>query len=403
MRVILISYWFAPAISAASSRASNLARFFKSRGHDVFVISSFFSGEFTADNELKYSAPSKFCFGREIRKLRGWLPQSVDKVIMDLLKICLLWPDLHIIWTFKSIWIAKKLIKKNADVVFVSCPPFSTLVAAKFIAKKRGIPWVADFRDLWTFNHSYNPPNWRRRWDEICEVNAVSSASALVTVSEPLRDSLERLHSQPVWIVKNGASFQKKNLMSDSIVDPTTLVIAYTGTVYYNQYSWRELIECLRILHESGVSLKLVLAGRNTALFQRTASSVGLGDLISCRGLVSFEESARIQKEADLLIFFTWNNSDGIRTSKLSEYVASRRPILMLGGPTDVSDEIIHLGAGVLAENADEACSYLLGHIADKQRNSGRVPDLYVDDISDFCAAHQFEKLEKKLLGLVDV
>ena len=80
---------------------------------------------------------------------------------------------------------------------------------------------------------------------------------------------------------------------------------------------------------------------------------------------------------------------------KLAEYVASRRPILMLGAPTDVSDEVNHLGAGVLAENPGEACSYLLEHIADKQKNSGRVPDLYVDDTLDFSAAHQFEKLEK--------
>ena len=126
------------------------------------------------------------------------------------------------------------------------------------------------------------------------------------------------------------------------------LILAYTGTIYYDHYSWMDLLVCLRMFHDAGTDVKLILVGQNHDFFLKSASRLGVRELLVYHELVSAKEAAAIQRSADCLIFFTWKNAEGIRTSKLAEYVESRRPILMLGSPTDIAEEIENLGVGVI-------------------------------------------------------
>lgn len=404
MRVLFISYWFPPAVSAASNRAQNFAKILTQCGHDVFVVSSTYEGPFKEYREEMLSELREIGLVKQVKKLLSLCPRPFERSILNIFQTCWPLPDRHILWCLRAVWLARKIIHKTTiDVVYASCPPFSTLMAARYISHTSKIPWVAEFRDLWAYNHSYNLPTWRKNWDEKQEYKITLSASALVTVSKPLAHSLSKLHHQPIWVINNGADFNKKILGCYNHYKPNTLVLAYTGTIYYEHYYWKELLECIRIMRNAGIKLKVFLAGRNLDLFVRYAIDLGLKETIVFKGPVSQEETISIQNYADCLIFFTWKNTKGIRTSKLAEYIASGRPILMLGSATDISDIVEKLGMGSIAENAYEASSYLLEHVSKKLECSGRVPDIELEDISEFSSDYQFKKLERKLAEFLSV
>ena len=69
------------------------------------------------------------------------------------------------------------------------------------------MPWVGDLRDLWVDNHAYPYPAWRKRIERRLESAVLRTASALVTVSAPLGETLHRF-GVPVAIVLNGYDAQ---------------------------------------------------------------------------------------------------------------------------------------------------------------------------------------------------
>ncbi len=63
----------------------------------------------------------------------------------------LLIPDPQIVWTAAAyasgLYIARR---EKPDVLYSSSPPNSLNVLALALARKLGLPWIADFRDPWT-------------------------------------------------------------------------------------------------------------------------------------------------------------------------------------------------------------------------------------------------------------
>ena len=57
--------------------------------------------------------------------------------------------------------------------------PTTSHIIAKELVKRKKIPWIADFRDLWTQNHYYTYSGIRHFFEKRLELDTVSSANAL--------------------------------------------------------------------------------------------------------------------------------------------------------------------------------------------------------------------------------
>ena len=95
--------------------------------------------------------------------------------------------------------------RERFDCVITSSPPESVHAVGRALAR-RGVPWVADLRDAWTFE-PIRPPfptALQRRLDERLERRWLASADAVVCVSRPAADDLRvRLGIEP-RLVPNG-------------------------------------------------------------------------------------------------------------------------------------------------------------------------------------------------------
>jgi hypothetical protein len=70
-------------------------------------------------------------------------------------------PDNRIAWLPEALGRADTFLGAwRPDVVYASAPPVTTLLVARHLAKRYGVPWIAEFRDLWIDNPYYEFPPW---------------------------------------------------------------------------------------------------------------------------------------------------------------------------------------------------------------------------------------------------
>ncbi len=83
--------------------------------------------------------------------------------------------------------------------------PVTSHIIANELIKRKKIPWIADFRDLWTQNHYYEHSRIRRFFERKLELTTLFSATALTTISHPLSEKLQELYkNKKVYAIANG-------------------------------------------------------------------------------------------------------------------------------------------------------------------------------------------------------
>ena len=142
------------------------------------------------------------------------------------------YPDEEKKWEKIAVKSAEKILgKEKFDAILSSSSPVISHIIAGKMAKKYKIPWIADFRDLWTQNHNYPFPWWRRIFEEKLEKKTLKSADFLVTVSPAWSEKLKKLHTnKKTESITNGFNPEEMNEKQPSLVDKFT--ITYAGQLY---------------------------------------------------------------------------------------------------------------------------------------------------------------------------
>ena len=247
--------------------------------------------------------------------------------------------------------------KEKFDIIFSSYSPSMSHFVASKLHKQTGIPWVAEFRDLWSLNHYLRKIQPFHFFEKELEKRVMKGSDLLVTVSEPLARQLEVLHSKKVVTICNG--FDEDDYL-DSVPLTTKFTITYTGNIYPGKQDPSPLFKAIAELEEEGKispnDFEVCFFGGGTLTSLLPAiRHYHLEGIVKICGLVPFKESIRKQKESTVLLFLGWNDplEKGVYTAKVFEYLGARRPILAIGLKGDVVDELLkETGAGVMISEA---------------------------------------------------
>jgi glycosyltransferase involved in cell wall biosynthesis len=377
MKILIVSYFFPPYNVIGAVRVGKLAEYWSERGHDVRVIS--------ADNQplaktLKTRLPNdKIVYTKwiNVNKLPELVLGGRKKVMSHgfsskssllgklglLYKTCFNLPDGQVGWYPFAISNAKKMIASGwqPDLIYASAHPLTSLMVANKISKFSKTPWVAEFRDLWTDNHNYHFPQWRRRIETKLESKVLSTAYAAVTVSEPLANTLRNKLDIPVATILNG--FDKNDIQSDIAQLPAnkTINIVYTGMVYSGKQDIELFFKALKIFKRPDC-ISVNFYGRYLNEVKHLTTKYNLEDVVKVNEPVSYLDSIKIQKNADILLFLLWNDikEKGVFTGKLFEYFGALRPILAIGNQYNVAAELIlERKAGIVSINPEEIAQQL--------------------------------------------
>ncbi len=412
-KVLIVTYWYPPKRTIGALRPAKWAKYLPEFGWEPIVVtvephSDLYTRHGTlADelrqgrvyrtrdlslNELLYatralspvrkfaralsSAPENNPEGRlKSRNPLGRLGHLAYWVYKQF--IC--FPDEAVPWLLEYPRIERIAREERPEVILSSSLPNTSHLIASLLSRRLAIPWVADFRDLWSQNHVL-PRNVLLRWIEvILEKKTVEPAAGLITVSEPLKCQLEQLHGKPTYVIPNG--FDPEDFPNEPPPsDPSRpLRIVYTGSVYPVHRDPRPLFAALQMMLKEGKirsgDVQIDFYGRRlNVVWSLLESYPDVRPMVRLKGEVPYEEALKAQVSADVLLLLEWTDpkAKGVYTGKVFEYLGAKRPILSVGPAEGVIAELLReTKAGVHVQRAEEILPWLSRWL-DEKRAFGR-------------------------------
>ena len=202
MRVLLLSQYFTPEVTAARARAHAFAAGLAALGHEVEVICE-------VPNHPDGIVHPGYGAARLVdrRELDGFRVSYV-RVRTSPRKTTR--TRLLLYGTYAAAATAVGIAARRPDVVLASSPPLPVGAAAAAIAARHRVPWVFDVRDLWPEaavvlgelrgRRAIAAASWLER-------RLYRSATAIVTVTEPFREAISnRVEGSKVSVIPNGTT-----------------------------------------------------------------------------------------------------------------------------------------------------------------------------------------------------
>jgi glycosyltransferase involved in cell wall biosynthesis len=249
-------------------------------------------------------------------------------------------PDPRRGWNFFAFKAASDIIKKEGITkVITSTPPHSSQLIGLKLKKKLGIEWIADLRDPWTdiFYYSLLKHNsLSRRIDRNYERSVLNKADLIFTVSQKLKEIFllkdSAIDPGKIFIVPNG--FDENDFRNQGEYGQSKeFVIGYTGTMSDQYEPWVFLKAFRNLVSQTSDKVFLEITGTISPTIITYTESLGIQDYIRINPPVAHEEIPRLlmSKSVLLLVIPRVAHSDLILTGKLFEYLAARRPIILVG------------------------------------------------------------------------
>ena len=348
MRILIISYYFAPQNAIGAVRPTKLAKYLSRLGHEVTVICGPGLKERrdpTLERDLRELADVRVVFEwNPLRRPRpkasapgpaasapsaprtGWKHALADAAYR--------WLRWQADGSFRRRALkALHALQGPYDVVFSSYAPLSVHEVARQ-AKRRGLArrWVADFRDELNL-----PFFWQKRKQARCLRWIRREADVLCAASQGFLEMMSFENCGRV--LSNGFDCEDLPVAETPNAPWENLRIVYCGMIGMGRKSVadRDLTPMFRAISgliDRGVlareEVRLVYAGGESSVFRLQAASCGLEACVEDHGLVSREASITLQRGASILLMASWHMASqrGILTGKLFEYMMMEKPIV---------------------------------------------------------------------------
>ena len=419
-RVLVITYHFPPRPAVASLRPLGLARYLPEFGWEAVILTAALPGK--PDPHFKVIETQyhdSLGFGKRLLKLDSQSPliaQVKNKLkirsekppldfILAAIGGIIAYPDPQKGWQRFAVEAGKDILRQqDIKAMISSSPPVTSHIIAKRLKDEFKIPWVADFRDLWTQNYYYLYSPLRKVIERRLELNTISMADAMVTVSQPAADDLRSLHKRkPVYSIPNGFDPAEVNTTPGNLTGKFT--ITYTGNLYPGKQSPEPLFAALRDLITEGSmdasDIEVRFYGPEAGWIDKQSERYGLTGIVRQFGVVPREIALNKQRESQLLLLLKWSDTQqrGFYTAKIFEYLAARRPVLAVGGFPDVIDRLLdETKAGVSGQTGEDIKTVLL-RLYQEYKSSGAVS--YSGDEAE-TSKYSHREMAKKFAAILD-
>ncbi len=425
-RVLIITYYWPPAGGIAVHRCLKFAKYLREFGWEPIICTPD-NPEYPVLDEDNFKDVPK---NARILKTKIWEPYNLFKIITGKKKeerihnVFLeedkpslghkigIWirgnifiPDARRYWIKPSVKFLSKYLKENpVDVLFTNGPPQSTHMIAYGVKKNTGIPWHADFQDPWTQVDYFpqlmlNPLSLNIHKN--MEQRVFKNADKVTICSNTWKGDLESIGAKDVGVIVWG--YDEDDFQNINIPLSPKFTLSHYGSLGPDRNAvtlWKVLAELSNNDKQFADDLEIELAGFIGHAIIKELDSLGLRKNLVLFDHLSRKETLERMHRSQVLMLILNNmpNVNGRLPGKLFEYLASRRPTLVIGPETSDASKIVH---GV---NAGYTCNF-----NDYEKTFSTIKDLYnkfrqnklLPNESDI-SQYSNRNLTKKLAGYFD-
>lgn len=425
--ILFITRYFPPLDCIASQRMYCWAKYLERQGYRISILTTSKEGQviipLSLDTskfevcELRYfdpivftgidkrsippeGAPSHY----SVRGIRDRLKQRCARFYRERMNERM--PGRTDLWIAPAI---KELRRRKRagisyDFVVSSYGPYPPHIVGYYAKKLFGATWLADYRDLWVESHVFTGLWPFTILERAIESALVKHADVISTVSDPLKDVLQRKFPLiPVRTIENG--FDPEATPRDVVpyFDKTQnkFRIVYTGSLYRSLRDPRPLFVAIQqLLDQRKVArdnFEVLFYGNVVGDLLELIREFGLEGMVRHCGTVSSRDALAIQRSANALLFLEAANPaiGGILTGKLFEYLYVDTPIIGVGiGSKSTAGQLIaQTGAGVVCGEDVALIKQTLEELLEGRHQAKRRYDL----IMNYSRERQAERVAQLL------
>lgn len=385
-KVLIITYYWPPSGGAGVQRWVKLAKYLVHQGIQVHVLTvdeAYASYLQTDPSMVKEIHPDikvvktrsveiinvfAYIFGKKNVPTAGFYNLDKKSFIHNLgliIRSSLFIPDPRRGWNFFAFRKASQIIKKEGITkVITSSPPHSSQLIGLRLKKKFEIEWIADLRDPWTdiFYYSLLRHNFLSKiLDSYYEHSVLLNADRVFTVSQHLKELFiskdHNIDPDKFFIIPNGFDESDfTNLEKEELGHAFS--IGYTGTMS-DQYDPRMFLNAFsNLVRQTSGNVLLEITGSISPNIIEYIRKLGVMDYIKINSPVAHQEIPGLltKMSALLLVIPRVKHAELILTGKLFEYLAARRPIILIGPENgDAASIVNECAAGSSFDWEDES------------------------------------------------
>ena len=343
-RLLVVSHCYPPMPSVGGNRWAAMVKYLRVLGHEVTVVTT--AGFGSVSGEAGVVRTGDVLANAKVRRLLRApsvpgtdAPGSIEDPPSRLLA-GLIVPDPQLAsWTPGALRMTRQLLRtRSIDCLITTSPPESTHLIGLALGRRRP-PWLADFRDGWTFEPWRPEPltRFHERLELVLERKVVTRSDAVSVVARALADDFHERFGVNAEHLPGGWD---PELWPGGGDEPAPVSGSGRFTFVYTGKLWgapgrdpSTLFEALRrlIVREPDLRtcVELIIAGPLDRDQARRLEQFALEGTVKHVGHLPRAEAIALQRRADALVLVTSRNRSNV-TGKIWEYLASGRPILAL-------------------------------------------------------------------------
>lgn len=224
------------------------------------------------------------------------------------------------------------------DCLLSTSAPYSAHLLALRLAKRKRIPWLADFRDLWATNTFLHFPSRLHVFlNSLLEKLVINQADRVLTCTPLFREDFllryPALAPEKFSCITNG--FDPADFPSPQPEPYPRFTISYVGDFYGPQTPIFFLLGLKAFFEkhpETSQELQVLFVGPFEERVRPIVETLELQEVVRFLGFLPHEHSVAVMRRSHVLLLVLGQKTGGekIYPAKLFEYLAAKKPILAL-------------------------------------------------------------------------
>ncbi|MHA1671604.1 MAG: glycosyltransferase [Promethearchaeota archaeon] len=271
--ILFISYHFPPFSKILSIRAAEIAKRLVNNGYKIFVVSAKSNKNAHEDFNLLQEVKSPLIKNKSVYNL-SFVQEGVNSKIgkrplyFEIMNLIFF---LH--WIPLAFLASRKLIRKNnISLIYVSAPPFFSLLLSYLLKNVYRIPLIVEYRDPWSYN-PYLKGTMLSLVENFylnIEKKVLKTADEIFAISEGMKIFLrekfpDEIKNTEIHVIPHGINIEDLKRIPQKSKISKEIRFTFTG----NLYGRRDLKPLIKIVSKSqergfleDVSLKINIYGK---------------------------------------------------------------------------------------------------------------------------------------------